>query len=361
MQESIKGILNQVNFDVHDIIQLLEADDINTEYLFSQAAKIKQKHIGNYTYFRGLIELSNYCRKDCYYCGLRKSNSDVFRYDVRDEEILKSVAYAYERNWGSIVIQSGERQDIEFAKRIERLLIKINKQTNFELGITLSLGEQDYDTYKRWYEAGATRYLLRIESSNKELYNKIHPNDSFHKYENRIKSLETLQRIGYITGTGVMIGLPFQDLKDLANDLLFMKSLDIDMCGMGPYIEHETTPLYKYKNTLLPLSERYTLSLKMIAILRIMMLDINIASTTALQVINPNGREEALLVGANVIMPNITPTLYHANYNIYKGKPEIEPETDTYIQKLEQTIKQAGDTIGYGQKGDPKHFFNKKQ
>lgn len=228
-------------------------------------------------------------------------------------------------------------------------------------GITISLGEQTLETYRRWKEAGATRYLVRIESSNPVIFKKIHPDDKAHNFDRRIKALRDLQEAGYMTGTGVMIGLPFQTLGDLADDLLFMKDLDIDMCGMGPYIEHEDTPLFKYKDFLLPVEERYFLTLKMIALLRILMKDINIASATALQAINPEGREEGIRVGANVIMPNITPVKYHESYNLYKGKPEIVQETDIYIENLEKQISAAGDVIGYGDKGNPKHFFGRTE
>lgn len=355
----IKDVLSKDNLNKNDIISLLKSDENDSEILFEKASEIKKKYLGNYTYFRGLIELSNICTKNCFYCGIRKDNKNVERYYATDDEIIQAAQYALTRNWGSIVIQSGERQDKEFVDRIERLVKTISNLTDPKPGITLSLGEQSYETYKRWFEAGANRYLIRIETSNKDLFYKIHPKDSLHNFDIRLESIKNLQKIGYMTGTGVMIGLPFQTLEDLADDLLFMKDLDIDMCGMGPYIEHEDTPLFQYRNILLPLNERYKLTLKMIAILRIMMKDVNIASTTALQAIKPDGREEGIRAGANVIMPNITPLKYHSAYNLYEGKPQIVPETDDYIKLLELQIENAGDFVGYGLKGDSIHYLNK--
>ena len=359
MQNSITEILNKQELTREDLIVLLGADKENAELIYKKAAEVKSKYTGNYTYFRGLMEFSNVCRKNCLYCGIRSGNQNVDRYTVTDEEVYNAVQYALDRSWGSVVIQSGERQDNEFIDRVENLLKNISSMSDEKPGITLSLGEQTPETYRRWKEAGATRYLVRIESSNPELFKKIHPDDKAHNFERRIQALRDLQDAGYMTGTGVMIGLPFQTLDDLASDLLFMKKFDIDMCGMGPYIEHEDTPLYEYRHLLMPVEERYFLTLKMIAVLRILMKDINIASATALQAINPDGREEGIRVGANVIMPNITHLKYHKNYNLYKGKPEIVPETDMYIQNLEKQISAAGDIVGYGDKGDPKHFFGR--
>lgn len=359
MRNKIKEILSKSNLEKEDLINLLSANDSDTELIFKKASQIKADFIGNKTYFRGLIELSNVCTKNCFYCGIRKSNKNVKRYTVTDEEVLQAVRYALDRNWGSIVIQSGERQDEAFVKRVEDLLKKIKGLSSQKIGVTLSLGEQSLETYDRWFKAGATRYLVRIESSNEELYYKIHPKDRLHNFELRKKALVDLQYAGYMTGTGVMIGLPFQTISDLADDLLFMKDYDIDMCGMGPYIEHEDTPLYQYRDLLMPVDERFKLTLKMIAVLRILMKDVNIASATALQAINPDGREEGIRCGANVIMPNITPVQYHQAYNLYKGKPQIVAETDEYIQQLEKQIADAGDTVGYGQLGDPIHFEKK--
>jgi biotin synthase len=275
---------------------------------------------------------------------------------MTDEEVFEAVKYANENNFASMVIQAGEKSDKKFVSDIERLLKEIQKLSDGKLHITLSLGEQTKETYERWFTAGAHRYLLRIEVSNPELYEKLHPNDKHHDYNQRLSSLKTLRDVGYQVGTGVMIGLPFQTLGDLADDLIFFRDFDVDMVGMGPYIEHAATPLYQYRNELLPLTERFRLSLKMVAILRIMMKDINIAATTAMQTIDPQGREKALMVGSNVIMPNLTPVKYRQNYLLYENKPCIDEEAEDCKNCLDIRIAMAGDDVGYGEWGDSKHF-----
>ncbi|HOY39246.1 MAG: [FeFe] hydrogenase H-cluster radical SAM maturase HydE [Bacteroidales bacterium] len=354
-------ILKKENHTQEDIILMLQAEGNDYELLLKRAYSLKRKHIGNKVFFRGLIELSNICSKNCMYCGIRKDNEKVDRYALTDEEVLSCARYAYEHKWGSIVIQSGELSTDNFTSRVEKLIREIKSIGKGALGITLSCGEQSDDVFKRWFEAGAHRYLLRIEASSKELYGKIHPQDENHSYQERIAALNRLKRIGYQTGTGVMIGLPFQTIEDLADDLMFMRELDIDMCGMGPYIEHEDTPLYSFRKAIPMLEDRLLLTFRMIACLRIIMPDINISSTTALQTIHPNGREMGLKAGANIIMPNITPVKYHGNYNLYKGKPQIPEETEDYIKSLEEQIKNAGDKVCYNAWGDSVHYLNKKK
>ncbi len=359
MQKTIANVLKQDSFSKENIVQLLKSTGEEQEVLFSEALKVKLKHVGNCVYLRALIELSNICQKDCLYCGIRAGNKNVSRYDISDEEILHAAKFAYNRHYGSIALQAGERVDKQFTVRIENLLKRITKLSNNELGITISFGEQTKDTYQRWFDAGAHRYLLRIESSNKGLYQQIHPNNSNHSYDARLNCLQNLQDIGYQTGTGIMIGLPFQTYDDLANDLLLLKDFDVDMVGMGPFIEHRETPMYKYKKQLKSLHERFTLSLKMIAILRILMKDINIAAATALQAIDPFGREKAIKVGANVIMPNITPTQNRASYQLYQNKPCIDESASESANKIEEKITTQGSEIAYGKRGDSKHYFRR--
>jgi len=356
VDKTISNILAQEILSKEDIVALLKSKGQDRRLLFKCAHDIKKKFIGNYTYYRGLVEFSNICAKDCYYCGIRKSNNNTHRYQLKDEEILKAAEFAYKEKYGSVVLQAGELFNKKHINRITKLLKKIKSLSNHELGITISLGEQTYETYKTWFDAGAHRFLLRIETSNPELYQKLHPNDSLHSYETRIKALKNLQKAGYQTGTGVMIGLPFQTIEDLADDLLFMKELDIDMCGMGPFIAHADTPLYQYKDELWPIEERFDLSLKMIAILRILMKDINIAAATALQAIDPIGREKAIKIGANIIMPNITPGSYRDDYSLYENKPCTDEEAEDCKTCLEARITISGDEIGYGQWGDSPHF-----
>jgi biotin synthase len=274
---------------------------------------------------------------------------------------LDAAHYAYQHNFGSLVIQAGERSDKLFVRKISALLKEIQKLSNGDLKVTLSLGEQVEDTFKLWRESGAHRYLLRIETSNRELYAKLHPKDRTHSFDERLNALVLLRKTGYQVGTGVMVGMPFQTMEDLADDLLFIKSLDVDMVGMGPYVEHELTPLYKYKNQLLPKSERFELSMKMIALLRILMLDINMAATTAMQTLHPQGREIALRIGANVLMPNLTPIKYREGYQLYADKPNIHEDTQESLQRLELNCADAGCVIAYDEWGDSKHFSSRQK
>ena len=361
MDQRIDKILKQEQFSKEDLVTFLKTNEEDRNKIFTHAAKIKAEQVGKKVYYRGLIEMSNICSKNCYYCGIRKGNQKAKRYDITDQDILDAAKYAYQAKYGSLVLQAGEISTPKFTKRISRLLKQIKELSNNELGITISLGEQPDEVYKEWFEAGAHRYLLRIESSNPDLYYKIHPKDKKHDFETRVNSLKSLQKIGYQTGTGVMIGLPFQTYDDLAGDLLFMKDFDIDMCGMGPYIEHEDTPLYQYKHLLKPVDERFTLALKMIALLRIIMKDINIAAATALQAIDPIGREKAIKVGANVIMPNITPGMYRDSYKLYENKPCTDENASDCTNCLEVRIGITGDEIGYGEWGDSVHFAKRRK
>jgi biotin synthase len=354
-------ILQQSSFSREDIVYLLGLQGEEKAQLFAESAKIKEKQVGNKVYFRGLIEFSNICLKNCLYCGIRHDNSNVHRYNLTDEEIIDAAVFAADNIYGSLVLQSGEIQHAGFTARMEKLLTSIHRATGGKLRITLSCGEQSADTYKLWHDSGAHRYLLRIESSNPELYKKLHPHDANHSFQRRLDSLNSLQQSGYQVGTGVMIGLPFQTPDDLAGDLLFMQRFNIDMVGMGPYLEHEETPLYQYRELLHPREERFQLTLKMIAILRILMKDINIAATTALQAIDKLGREKAIKIGANVIMPNITPGKYRDDYLLYQNKPCTDENPDDCKTCLEARIALADNVIAYGEWGDSKSYSERKK
>ena len=361
MKRTIIEILEQDTFSKENIISLLESSGEERTFLFKKAAEIKEKYIGNKVWFRGLIEFSNICSKDCLYCGIRKGNKNLKRYNLSDEEIIAAARFAYTNQYGSIALQSGELESSSVTGRIENLLYKIKELSAGKLGVTLSVGEQEPEVYKKWYEAGAHRYLLRVESTNQSLYNKIHPNDSKHDFNRRLSCLKSLQDIGYQTGTGVMIGLPFQTMDDLAGDLLFMKNFNIDMCGMGPYIEHADTPLIKHSGNLLPLKDRFDLTLKMIAIIRIMMRDINIVAATALQAIDPIGREKAVKIGANILMPNITPGKYRDSYKLYNNKPCTDDSAEDCQSCLEARISLADAEVIYGEWGDSKHYSERRK
>ncbi len=351
-------ILNKSDFTKDDLIFLLNAEDEFRKKIFARAAEVKEEYIGNKVYYRGLIEYSNRCSKNCYYCGVRAGNKKIKRYQLTDDEVVEAAVFAHKNKFASIVIQAGERSGKVFTAKIETLIRKIHKATNSELHITLSLGEQSEETYRKWFKAGAHRYLLRIEVSSPDLYIKLHPLNKIHDYQTRLDCLRSLKQIGYQVGTGVMIGLPFQTIDDLAEDLLFFKKFDIDMAGMGPYIEHNDTPLFQYSEQLLPKAGRFDLSLKMVALLRIMMKNINIAATTAMQSIDPQGREKAIMIGSNVVMPNLTPIKYREDYLLYQDKPCVDEEAEECRGCLEARIKMAGAEVGYGEWGDSKHYKN---
>jgi biotin synthase len=361
MSTGLKDVINRgENFTREELVRLLASTDEDRTLLFRKAAATKEEFIGNRVWFRGLIEFSNICSKDCLYCGIRKGNNNLVRYNLDDDEILEAARFAWEHNYGSIALQSGELEARHVSDRIENLLLRIRDMSHGELGVTLSVGEQEHEVYRRWFEAGAHRYLLRVESTNPVLYGKIHPDDPHHSFKRRLECLRSLQDIGYQTGTGVMIGLPFQTPDDLAGDLLFMKDFDIDMCGMGPYIEHADTPLIRYSGELLPLPERFDLTLKMIALIRIMMKDINIVAATALQAIDPIGREKAVRIGANILMPNITPGKYRDSYKLYDNKPCTDDSAEDCQSCLEARISLADADVIYGEWGDSKHYSKRR-
>lgn len=375
-----------------------------------EALALKLKHRGPEVYFRGLIEISNKCRKNCLYCGIRGGNCNVQRYEMTDEQVLQEAQFALDAGYGSIAIQGGERSDSAFIERIARLLYQIRRlqpggssgaarlqygpgssksgaapvanntnsanNTN-NLGITLSLGEQSREVYREWKNAGASRYLLRIEASNRELYEKIHPGDEYHSYQRRVQALHDLKSEGYLLGSGIMIGLPFQTHAHLEEDLQFLKDLQVDMVGMGPYIPHKDTPLGQIVNwwkepslaalpehlrqlALQPRGDFWNLSnaellelcIDMVARLRILMPHINIAATTALQVLHPDGREMALLAGANVIMPNMTESSLRGNYSLYEGKQGVADDAASTRDKLLENLARLGIPVGWNSRGD---------
>jgi biotin synthase len=356
----VPEILNKAVFSHEDIVTLLKSEGTDRTLLFTRAAEVKEKYIGKKVWFRGLIEFSNVCGKDCLYCGIRKGNKNLTRYNLSDDEILAAARFAWENRYGSIALQSGELEGKHFAGRIENLLHRIKEMSDGELGVTLSVGEQDPVVYKKWFDAGAHRYLLRIEATNEVLYRKIHPANSLHDFKRRLDCLRSLQEIGYQTGSGVMIGLPYQTPDDLAGDLLFMNDFNIDMCGMGPYIEHADTPLIAHAAELMPLKDRFDLTLKMIAILRIMMKDINIVAATALQAIDPIGREKAIKIGANIIMPNITPGRYRDSYKLYDNKPCTDESAEDCQSCLEARVSLADAEVVLGEWGDSKHYDRRR-
>ena len=357
----IKKILEKENLSREDLLTLIKIDNPqDLQLLFDKAYETKLKYIGNKVYYRGLIECSNICIKNCKYCGIRRDNKNVDRFALSKNDILDISRWIYENGYGSLALQSGERTDKEFVDFIEDTLKDIQKISNNSLGITLSLGEQTLDTYKRWLKAGASRYLLRIETTNRELFKKIHFDDDLHSFDKRLQALKDLRTAGYQVGTGVMIGLPDQTYEDLVNDIIFFKENDIDMIGMGPYIPHDDTPMgQEFKDKILPKEKRVELGLKMIAICRIYMKDINIAATTALQGLDPMGREKGVLAGANIIMPSATKTSERVKYQLYNGKPGINDDAEKGKKSLEESLAKIGEKVVYNKRGDSPHYFQK--
>ena len=357
----IKTILEKVDrgeeLTPSEMQALLEiSDPQELQALYNCAYRVKEREVSKVAYFRGIIECSNICVKDCYYCGIRKSNRNVERFQMDEEEIIREALWSYENEYGSAVIQAGERKDPAFIDMIERVVKTVKEKTGGNLGITLSLGEQTEKTYRRWREAGAHRYLLRVETTNPGLYKTLHPED--HDLETRKQCLALLKKTGWQVGTGIMMGLPGQTTEDLVNDILFMKEIDVDMVGMGPYIPHRDTPMGA---EIPPYTDEQkqgalTLGLKMIAVTRIVLKDINIAAATALQALEHTGREMGLKCGANVIMPNVTETEFRPGYTLYDNKPCLDENSSMCRGCLTARITGIGETIGFNEWGDSKHY-----
>ena len=331
------------------------------QYLVDAALQTKLKYLDNKVHLRGLIEYTNKCEKNCMYCGIRSSNRDVVRYTVTDDEVLACAKMAYSMGFGSVAIQTGECTNDAFTEKISYFVREIKKLSNNQLGITLSCGEQPHEVYQQWFEAGAHRYLLRIEASDEDLYYKIHPHNAKHDFRRRVESIKDLIAVGYQTGTGVMIGLPFQTLDNLVDDLLLFKNLDVAMIGMGPFIPHPQTPLWKYRDMIPGATERMNMTLKMIAVARLMMPEINMVATTANQTIDAYGREKAILAGANVIMPNLTPNIYREEYLIYPDKANVHDKPEESGVSLEMSIKAINHEIDYNHWGDSVAFTKKQK
>ena len=289
-----------------EIFQLLKDNSIN-EDLFIAADEVREKYLGNSVHLRGLIEFTNICKRNCMYCGLRRDNNNLKRYRLSEDEIInfaqKAVSYGYK----TIVIQGGE--DDYYTK--ERMVNIIKKIKSLGVALTLSLGEKTYDEYKAFKEAGADRYLIRIETTDKKLYEDMDPGMSF---ENRLDCLKNLGELGYEVGSGTLVGLPGQTLESIARDILFFKKINADMIGIGPFIPNQDTPLKDAHG------ENLILSLKVMALTRLILPDINIPATTAMESLAPNGRIKALQSGANVVMPNVTEGEYRKLYALYPGK-----------------------------------------
>ena len=327
-------ILNAKNTHIlseNEIVKILEDNTIN-EYLFKTADIVRKEYVGDSVHLRGLIEFSNICKCSCKYCGLRAGNNLVSRYRLNKEDLINCASNAVKLGYKTIVLQSGE--DAYYAPDIMTEIIKEIKK--YDVALTLSLGEKSYEEYKAYKDAGADRYLLRIETTDENLYKELHPDMSF---KNRIQCLYNIKELGFETGTGCLVGLPNQSLKSLARDILFFKEINADMIGIGPFIPHPNTPLKNAK------TGDFILALKVMALTRIILPHINIPATTAMETINPNGRIIALQSGANVVMPNVTTTEYRKKYEIYPNKICLNDAPDKCRNCITQKIKSIGRTI----------------
>lgn len=318
-------------FSRNDIIEILK-DDSNNDWLFSLADKTREEYVGDEVHLRGLIEFSNICKRQCKYCGLRCEDKFIDRYRISKENIISYAEHAVNMGYKTIVLQSGEDEYYNTDLMCE-IIEGIKK---LGVALTLSIGEKTYEEYKAFKEAGADRYLIRIETTDKTLYNQMHPNMDFY---NRVRCLKDLGRLGYEVGTGCLVGLPNQTIESLADDILFFKEINADMVGIGPFIPHPHTPL---KDSA---TGSFTLALKVMALTRILLKDINIPATTAMETLNPNGRIIALQSGANVVMPNVTTTEYRAKYEIYPNKICINENPDKCKGCISAKIQSIGRSV----------------
>lgn len=332
----VKSIIDKLyesnNASGEELLFLLDnLNEYDKIYLVQKAHETRMKTYGDKVYMRGLIEFTNFCKKDCIYCGIRRSNKDADRYRLTMEDIMECVDIGDRLGYKTYVLQGGEDDYFTDERMVE--IIKMIKSKYPNNAITLSLGERSYDSYKKMYEAGADRYLLRHETATKELYEKLHPGASF---EERRQCLRNLKEIGYQIGAGFMVELPKQTNKDLVNDLLFVKELEPHMCGIGPFIPHKDTPL---KNEKAGTVEKTT---TMLALIRLLLPNVLLPSTTALGSIDPTGREKGIKAGGNVVMPNLSPTSVREKYSLYDGKICTGDEAAECRNCIEGRINKAG-------------------
>lgn len=320
-----------------EIIRLL-SDKQNQDDLFMQANIVRRQYVGDEVHLRGLIEFSNICRNNCMYCGIRRDNSQLKRYRMSEEELIDTARKAAEMGFKTIVMQSGE--DVWFSRDVMCRIVEAIKK--FDVAVTLSVGEREYDDYKAWFDAGADRYLIRIETTDKDLYHRLDPGMS---WQHRHDCLMALKEIGYELGSGIMVGLPQQSVESIAEDLLYLKEIEVDMSGIGPFIPHPQTPLKDEAGGTLDLARRT------MAVMRLLMPDINIPATTAMESLHPMGRILALQSGANVVMPNVTEGEYRKLYELYPGKICVD-DTPLHCKTcIGAKIMSIGRKIGAGYGG----------
>lgn len=302
------------------------------EYLFEEARGVREQHYGKDVFLRGLIEFSNVCHNDCYYCGLRRSNHKLERYRMTPEEILCCAKEGYQLGLRTFVLQSGE--DRWYTREKVAEIIYMIKNEFPDCAITLSVGERKREDYQCWKEAGADRYLLRHETASDSHYGQLHPWDM--TLSHRKKCLQDLRQLGYQVGAGMMIGSPGQTMDDLVEDIRFLQKLNPHMIGMGPFLPHEHTPFAQEPNG------SYPLSLVMIAVIRLLFPKALLPATTALGTISSNGREQGLLAGANVLMPNLSPMKVREKYSLYNNKAYTGRESAQCMEEIKKMVEAVG-------------------
>ncbi len=333
-RELIAKLEQEKNLSDAEFVQLLETiTEEEKEELFAKARKVREEVYGKDVYIRGLIEFSNICRNDCYYCGIRKSNSEVERYRLTKEDILECAEEGYALGFRTFVLQGGE--DAWFTKERMEAIIRSLKEKYPDCAVTLSVGERPREEYECWFEAGADRFLLRHETATEEHYNMLHPAQM--QLTNRKKCLFDLKEIGYQVGAGFMVGSPGQTVDNLVADLRFLQELKPHMIGIGPFLSHQNTPFANEPNG------SFERTLVLLGILRLMFPGVLLPSTTALGTIVPGGREKGLLAGANVVMPNLSPVSVRKKYALYDNKISTGEEAAQGVELL----KKAVDKIGY--------------
>lgn len=336
--QNIKNLLNNIN-STKSLVKLLEIPFCKSDEILKYADSVREKYCGNGILLRGIVEFSNYCKNSCYYCGINKGNLKLERYRMNDAEIYASVKKISDLGIKTVVLQSGE--DDEFDYDLITFIIKKIKK-NLDMQITLSCGEMSEKIYKSWKKAGADRYLLKIETSNKTLYEQLHPNMNF---ESRLECLRILKKLGFQTGSGIIIGLKGQTIEDIANDIMFFADKNFDMIGINPFISHSESVLNNHPN-----GDPY-LTIKAVALTRILTKNAHLPATTALGSIDSKDlRALALKSGANVLMPNFTPYEYRKKYEIYPNKRCLS-EDENILKYLKNIAAEAGKVLDFS-KGD---------
>lgn len=316
--------------------------EYDRQYLFHRADQVRRQHYGTDVYIRGLIEISSFCKNDCLYCGIRRSNANAERYRLSKEEIYACCEQGYELGFRTFVLQGGE-DAYHKAEWVEEVVSAI-KEKYSDCAVTLSLGERPREDYEIWYKAGADRYLLRHETASRPHYEKLHPPQQSHAY--RMECLQNLKQIGYQTGVGFMVGSPFQSTGDLIADMRFLREFQPHMVGIGPFIPHHDTPFAAYPQGTLEQT------LLLLALIRLTLPLCLLPATTALGTIHPQGREMGLRAGANVVMPNLSPVAVRGQYSLYDNKICTGEEAAECIECMKRRVEAAGYQIVVD-RGDP--------